>query len=94
MRWWPETSRVTGLAIAPVLVSILSRSEEQGQLGNLRLAAGPICRIAGHTDAHQIDDLDSLELGTGIARKGWLTPEDVINTMTADEMLAWAKARR
>jgi DNA polymerase (family 10) len=58
----------------------------------LRRARDAGCRIAVNTDAHKIDDLDSLELGTGIARKGWLTPEDVINTMTADEMLAWAKA--
>ena len=60
----------------------------------LRRARDAGCRIAVNTDAHKIDDLDSLELGTGIARKGWLTPEDVINTMTAGEMLAWAKARR
>ncbi len=56
----------------------------------LRRARDAGCRIAVNTDAHKIPDLDNLELGTGIARKGWLTPEDVINTMTADELLAWA----
>jgi len=57
----------------------------------LRRARDAGCRIAVNTDAHKIPDLDNLELGTGIARKGWLTPEDVINTMTADELLAWAR---
>ncbi|HJP32724.1 MAG TPA: DNA polymerase/3'-5' exonuclease PolX [Candidatus Latescibacteria bacterium] len=49
------------------------------------------CKVAVNTDAHRISDLDSLELGTGIARKGWLTPDDVINTMTVDELLAWVR---
>jgi DNA polymerase (family 10) len=57
----------------------------------LRRARDAGCRIAVNTDAHKIPDLDNLELGTGIARKGWLTPEDVINTMTTDELLAWAR---
>ena len=57
----------------------------------LRRARDAGCRIAVNTDAHRISDLDSLELGTGIARKGWLRPEDVINTMNAEELLTWAR---
>ena len=57
----------------------------------LRRASEAGCRIAVNTDAHRISDLDSLELGTGIARKGWLTPADVINTMSADQLLTWAR---
>jgi DNA polymerase (family 10) len=56
----------------------------------LRRARDAGCRIAVNTDAHRISDLDSLELGAGIARKGWLTPADVINTMSADQLLTWA----
>ena len=37
--------------------------------------------IAINTDAHRLSDLDNLRLGVGIARKGWLRPEDVINTL-------------
>ncbi|MFM7556505.1 MAG: DNA polymerase/3'-5' exonuclease PolX [Verrucomicrobiota bacterium] len=32
-------------------------------------------------DAHRLDHFDFLRLGAGIARKGWLTREDVINTL-------------
>jgi len=56
----------------------------------LRRAREAGCRIAVNPDAHKIPDLDNIELGTGIARKGWLTRQDVINTLTADELLAWS----
>ncbi|MBM3849739.1 MAG: DNA polymerase/3'-5' exonuclease PolX [Verrucomicrobia bacterium] len=32
-------------------------------------------------DAHRLDHFDFLRLGAGIARKGWLTREDIINTL-------------
>lgn len=44
-------------------------------------------------DAHRLDHFDFLRLGAGIARKGWLTREDVINTLTLAE-LTTALARK
>ena len=58
----------------------------------LRRARQVGCRVAVNPDAHRISDLDNLEIGTGIARKGWLAKADVINTMTAEQLLAWAKS--
>ena len=49
--------------------------------------------IAVNTDAHRTADLDNLDLGVGIARKGWLTAADVINTLPVDELLTWARRR-
>lgn len=48
------------------------------------------CRQAAHegvlvsidSDAHRTDDFDCLELGVAQARRGWLTPADVLNTRT------------
>ena len=40
-------------------------------------------------DAHSVEGLDDMIYGIGIARKGWLEPGDVLNTMTAAEFLAW-----
>lgn len=37
--------------------------------------------VSINPDAHRIEDLDYMELGVGIARKGWLSKEDVLNTM-------------
>jgi len=41
--------------------------------------AGVRCAI--NPDAHNIDDYQSLALGVGIARKGWLTKADVVNCL-------------
>ncbi len=38
-------------------------------------------KIAINTDAHRITQLDYINLGIGMARKGWLEPQDVINTL-------------
>ncbi len=49
--------------------------------------------IAVNTDAHRIADLDNLDLGIGIARKGWLTAADVINARSVDDLRSWARRR-
>jgi DNA polymerase (family 10) len=45
-------------------------------------------------DAHSTLGLDYMEIGIGIARKGWLEPSDVLNTRSAEDVLAFARARR
>jgi DNA polymerase (family 10) len=45
-------------------------------------------------DAHSPLGLDNVAIGVGIARKGWLEPDDVLNTRTADDVLAFAAKRR
>ena len=37
-------------------------------------------------DAHRFEHAGFLRLGAGIARKGWLTKEDVVNTLPLDEL--------
>jgi DNA polymerase (family X) len=37
-------------------------------------------------DAHRIDGLKHVQLGVGIARKGWLTKEDIPNTRSTQEV--------
>jgi DNA polymerase (family 10) len=45
-------------------------------------------------DAHSVDGLDNMALGIGMARKAWLRPEDVINTRSAEDFVAFATRRR
>jgi DNA polymerase (family 10) len=45
-------------------------------------------------DAHSVDGLENMALGIGMARKAWLRPEDVINTRSAEEFVAFATRRR
>ena len=46
------------------------------------------CKIAISTDAHRPADMDYLIYGVSVARRAWLTPDDVINTRPVDAMLA------
>lgn len=40
-------------------------------------------------DAHSVAGLDNVFIGVGLARKGWLTPDDVINAWPIDDVRAW-----
>ncbi|HEY4218969.1 MAG TPA: DNA polymerase/3'-5' exonuclease PolX [Gemmatimonadaceae bacterium] len=45
-------------------------------------------------DAHSTKGLDNTDIGVGIARKGWLEASDVLNTRSAGDVIAFARARR
>ena len=45
-------------------------------------------------DAHSLAGLANVDLGVGIARKGWLTADDIVNTKDAEGFAAYAKQRR
>ena len=45
-------------------------------------------------DAHRFEHAGFLRLGAGIARKGWLTKEDVINTLPLEKLLKELKRKR
>lgn len=61
-----------------------------------------LCRVAREhgtlvsvgPDAHSPQGLDHITAGVGMARKGWLSSENVLNTRSADEVLRFAEARR
>jgi DNA polymerase (family 10) len=46
-----------------------------------------------NTDAHSEEDLDMLHYGVAIARRAWLTKNDVINCWSTDKLLKWLKKR-
>ena len=48
---------------------------------------GVLCSI--NPDAHDVDQLAFAAHGVRIARKGWLTPEQVLNTRSLPEVLSW-----
>jgi DNA polymerase (family 10) len=51
-----------------------------------RMAKEVGVRIAISTDAHSLDDLDHMRFGIGQARRGWLEPDDVLNTRSWKEL--------
>jgi DNA polymerase (family 10) len=51
-------------------------------------------KCAINPDAHSTSGLQDLIFGVGIARKGWLTKDDVINTLPLARMESVLKAKR
>ena len=51
-------------------------------------------KISINPDAHKPEGLDDPFFGIGVARKGWLTCDDVLNTMPLDAMAQWLKDHR
>jgi DNA polymerase (family X) len=45
-------------------------------------------------DAHRLEQAAFLRLGAGIARKGWLTKEDIINTLPLDKLRKALRTKR
>ncbi len=51
-------------------------------------------RFAVNPDAHHSGGYADLRYGIGAARKAWLTPDDVVNTLPVDRALALFRSRR
>ena len=54
---------------------------------NCRRAKEMGVRLAIGTDAHEIEQLRAMKFGIAVARRGWLSAEDVINTLEVEELL-------
>jgi DNA polymerase (family X) len=46
------------------------------------------------TDAHAIPQLEYMRYGVAVARRAWLTPADVLNTLPARALISWLTGRR
>jgi DNA polymerase (family 10) len=53
-----------------------------------KLAKGKGVKCVINCDAHRFEHVGYLRLGAGIARKGWLTKDDVINTLPLEALMA------
>jgi DNA polymerase (family X) len=60
---------------------------------HLRLAKECGCRFSIATDSHNPSQLGRLRLGVGMAQRGWVTPDEVINALPLDDLRASLKAR-
>jgi DNA polymerase (family 10) len=46
-------------------------------------------KVSIGTDSHSVEHLEYMELGVAVAQRGWLEKKDVINTLTADELIQY-----
>ncbi len=61
---------------------------------NCRKAKESGVMIAISTDAHHVDQMWMMELGVGIARRGWLETGDVLNTLSVDKVKDFCMKKR
>jgi DNA polymerase (family 10) len=60
---------------------------------DLRLAKELGCKIAINSDSHDARNLGKMDYGLRQLRRAWLGPEDVLNTLGAEEFLAALRPR-
>jgi len=61
---------------------------------HIRAARDAGVRFAIDSDAHSVSDLSNMPYGAGTAQRGWLTPDDVINTWPLDRLHAFLRKDR
>ncbi|HOV34066.1 MAG TPA: DNA polymerase/3'-5' exonuclease PolX, partial [Candidatus Hydrogenedens sp.] len=61
---------------------------------NIYKAQGKNIKFVISVDAHGIEGINDFEFGVYIARKGILTPSDVLNTKNAEEFKSWIKQKK
>jgi DNA polymerase (family 10) len=85
-----ETARAHGKAVE------INASPERLDLSDVHARrAGELgVPVAISTDTHWLANLDNLELGLGVARRAWLGPAQVVNTLPLADLLAWAHRGR
>jgi DNA polymerase (family 10) len=62
------------------------RSDLNGAYARLAKERG--AKLIVDTDSHTTGQLDYMRLGVGLARRGWLTRDDVVNTRSREEILS------
>src|SRR5690349_22590459 len=61
---------------------------------HVRAARDAGVRFAIDSDAHSVSDLGNTPYGAGTAQRGWLTPDDVINTWPLDRLRTFLRKDR
>jgi DNA polymerase (family X) len=61
---------------------------------HIRAARDAGVRFAIDSDAHSVSELGNMPYGTGTAQRGWLTPDDVINTWPLERLRVFLRKDR
>lgn len=61
---------------------------------HLKLAKEANVPIVINTDSHQVETLHFMDYGVKVARKAWLTSDDVVNSWSKEDLLQFIKRKR
>ena len=90
--WRKVFDHATELDKAVEIDSYPDRQDLDGELLQLARKAG--CKIAIDTDAHHPWQLDFIELGLASALNAGIQAKNIINFMSAEELVSWARSMR
>jgi DNA polymerase (family 10) len=91
-----DLERVIKAAVANNVALEINAHYERLDLGDIhaRMAAELGAKIVISTDAHSTTGLQMMRFGVAVARRAWLTPEQVINTWSLESLLGWCQNGR
>jgi DNA polymerase (family 10) len=84
-----EAARAHGIALE--INSNPARLDLEAQYARRAVELG--IPIAIDTDAHAVHEMDLLRFGVMTARRGWVTPESVLNTWPLEKFETWIRSR-
>ena len=61
-------------------------------VGSLRAVADAGTRVSVDTDAHALDELRFVEFGLAAAIRAGISKERIVNFMSAEDVVAWARS--
>lgn len=91
--FWFDFDTVADACLAHGVAMEINAAPERLDLDevNARRARRRGLMLSINTDAHHVDHFDFRRFGISQARRAWLGPEAVINTMPLERLLAWLK---
>lgn len=83
-----DFKRIFAAAAGKKVLLEINASPERSDLSDAlaREAKASGCKFVINTDAHSTGNLHAMDLGVAIARRAWLSPEDVVNTKPLKEL--------
>ena len=88
----PVLEELAGRGVALEVNGALDRLDASAEV--IRRAAAMGVKLVVSTDSHHVSELKRMSYGAANARRGWATPEAVLNTLPRQEFLARLRARR
>ena len=58
----------------------------------IRLAVENEVKMIINTDSHELEQMDLMKYGVFMARRGWATKDDILNTLTYNKFSEWLKS--
>src|SRR5438309_321063 len=88
-----DLDAVFAAARAPGKAVEINASPERLDLNDVhaRRAAEAGVPLSIRTDTHYLSELDNVDLGVAVARRAWLGREQILNTRSLDDLLAWTR---